>query len=185
MLNNIAALMGTSVAAVGDYESIATTTVGAGGQATITFSSIPNTYKHLQIRASVLTAVAGKLIVLTCNNDTTAGNYVSHIVGGQGSTTAAGAFTASQTYMRLYGRDIGTNTTRPTVLITDILDYTSTNKNKTTRTLSGLDENGSGEINFYSGLWLNSSTVVSSLELKTQDASNFSQYSSFALYGIK
>ncbi len=32
------------------YESIATTTVGAGGTSTITFSSIPSTYTHLQIR---------------------------------------------------------------------------------------------------------------------------------------
>lgn len=33
-----------------DYDSIATTTVGAGGAASITFSSIPSTYQHLQIR---------------------------------------------------------------------------------------------------------------------------------------
>jgi hypothetical protein len=33
-----------------DFDSIATTTVGAGGASTITFSSIPSTYRHLQIR---------------------------------------------------------------------------------------------------------------------------------------
>ena len=32
------------------YESIATQTVGAGGVASVTFSSIPSTYKHLQLR---------------------------------------------------------------------------------------------------------------------------------------
>jgi hypothetical protein len=35
----------------GDYQSIETVTVGSGGQATITFASIPATFKHLQIRA--------------------------------------------------------------------------------------------------------------------------------------
>ena len=39
-----AAVIGTS------YESIATTTVGSGGASSITFSSIPATYAHLQIR---------------------------------------------------------------------------------------------------------------------------------------
>jgi hypothetical protein len=170
----------------GAYDALATVTVPSGGLATITFAGIPNTYKHLQIRASVLTATGGKLIVLTCNNDTTAGNYVSHILSGPGSGSGvAAAFTSSQTNMRIYGRDVGTSTTQPTALITDVLDYQSTNKNKTTRTLSGLDQNGSGEINFYSGLWLNSASAVTSLELKTNDSTNFAQHSQFTLYGIR
>jgi hypothetical protein len=32
------------------YESIETVTVGSGGSATVTFSSIPATYTHLQIK---------------------------------------------------------------------------------------------------------------------------------------
>ena len=42
MLNNIAAIYGTGIAAVGDYESIATAS-GTGSSNTITFSSIPGT----------------------------------------------------------------------------------------------------------------------------------------------
>jgi hypothetical protein len=37
-------------AAVGDFESIATVTVGGGGAATVEFTSIPATYTHLQLR---------------------------------------------------------------------------------------------------------------------------------------
>ena len=33
-----------------NFDSIATVTVGAGGSSSITFSSIPSTYTHLQIR---------------------------------------------------------------------------------------------------------------------------------------
>ena len=53
MLNNIVALLGNGAAAGGgtSYESIATVTVGAGGSSSISFTSIPSTYKHLQIRA--------------------------------------------------------------------------------------------------------------------------------------
>ena len=32
------------------FESIQTVTVGSGGQSSISFSSIPSTYKHLQLR---------------------------------------------------------------------------------------------------------------------------------------
>ena len=33
-----------------EFESIATVTVGSGGSSTISFTSIPGTYKHLQVR---------------------------------------------------------------------------------------------------------------------------------------
>ena len=39
-----------STPVLNSYESIATVTVGAGGTSTITFSSIPTGYTHLQIR---------------------------------------------------------------------------------------------------------------------------------------
>jgi hypothetical protein len=38
------------LAAVGDFESIATVSVGSGGAADVEFTSIPATYTHLQIR---------------------------------------------------------------------------------------------------------------------------------------
>ena len=40
----------SAVAAIGDYESIASTIVGAGGAADISFSAIGTDWKHLQIR---------------------------------------------------------------------------------------------------------------------------------------
>jgi hypothetical protein len=43
------------LAAVGDYESIATVSVGGGGAADVEFTSIPGTYTHLQIRALSIT----------------------------------------------------------------------------------------------------------------------------------
>jgi hypothetical protein len=68
--------------------------------------------------------------------------------------------------------------------IVDILDYTSTNKNKTIRCLCGFDANGSGNLGLVSGLWRNSGSAITSLELFPQSGV-IAQYSSFALYGIK
>ena len=49
--NQIAELLTGGVAAsLTDYESIASTTVGSGGSASVTFSSIAGTYSHLQVR---------------------------------------------------------------------------------------------------------------------------------------
>ena len=63
----------------GAYDSIATTTVGAGGASSITFSSIPSTYTHLQVR---ITAKGNRGIVienayLTFNGDSGT-NYNAH-----------------------------------------------------------------------------------------------------------
>jgi hypothetical protein len=66
----------------------------------------------------------------------------------------------------------------------DILDYTSTNKNKTVRSLGGFDRNGGGIITLSSSLWFKTPEAITSIRLKPQ-SSSWTQYSSFALYGIK
>jgi hypothetical protein len=68
--------------------------------------------------------------------------------------------------------------------VIDILDYANTNKNKTIRSLAGSDANGSGTIWFGSIAWL-STSAITSLSFNIESGSNFTQYSSFALYGIK
>jgi hypothetical protein len=71
------------------------------------------------------------------------------------------------------------------VTILDILDYANTNKYKTTRNLAGVDSNDTnGKISFESGSW-RSTSAVSTITLISGTGSDFLQYSSFALYGIK
>jgi hypothetical protein len=71
--------------------------LGGGGAASITFSSIPATYKHLQIRISARCAIAtvfSNIIAYRVNSDTGA-NYTIHYMFGDGaSVTTAGAFTS-------------------------------------------------------------------------------------------
>lgn len=170
----------------GAYESIATTTVGAGGTSTITFSGIPSTYTHLQIRILGRTNRSdqnGDFFQTTFNGDTTS-NYSWHFLKGDGSSASAVAG-ASQSMMesnRIPGSLIGSNIFG--AIIIDILDYADTNKYKTIRSLGGYDGNGSGEIYLNSGNW-RSTSAITSITLNNSGSRTIQQYSSFALYGIK
>jgi hypothetical protein len=169
-----------------DFESIATVSVGSGGTSTITFSSIPSTYAHLQIRgilrASRNDAADG--IIIQYNGDT-ASNYSSHFVRGEGASAGAGSG-VNQSSMSIQDTMPGQTSAANlfgTVII-DILDYANTNKYKTQRSLGGNDRNGAGYIDFSSGNWRNTNAITS-IDIKALYGTGFAQYSHFALYGIK
>lgn len=186
MLNNIAATLGGGVVApLTDYESIATVTVGAGGSLSLTFSSISNSYTHLQIRgiARYLNTAGGSMR-LQFNGDT-GSNYAYHYLSGDGASASAGAGTSNTSILPNIGQQ---DTAQFTASVIDILDYANTNKNKTSRILSGLDKNGSGSMQLSSGLWLSTSAITSitlTPQSNTSPTNQFQQYSTFALYGIK
>ena len=188
MLNPLIGIIASSggvAAATSAYESIATTTVGGGGASSVTFSSIPATYTHLQIRGigRAANAATDENFILQFNGDTGA-NYSLHNVYGTGAAVGANSavsYTASY-FARVSGANSGANIFG--VVVSDILDYANTNKYKTLRSLSGHDQNGSGYITLMSGSW-RSTSAVTSVTIKNESGSNISQYSSFALYGIK
>lgn len=168
-------LASSTPAAAGDYESIATVTVGSGGASSISFSSIPSTFAHLQIRVFGKTSTSS-YGDLRFNGDTTASNYRFHTLYGTGS--AAGATSAANA--AYFPADMNTQFGAD---ILDILDYSNTSKNKTTRALGGYDNNGSGVVALTSNLWM-STAAISSITI-TAAVGTFSQHSHFALYGIK
>ena len=181
---NILGIVASSkvTAAAGDYESIATVTVGGGGAASVTFSSIPATYAHLQVRgiARKVSASYDQLYISSINGGGSA--YSNHQLYTDGATvTAANAFNISQMSM---GAISGSTQTSGIfgVAIIDILDYANTSKYKTFRSLSGVDGNGSGYLWYASGLWQNTAAITS---FSLTASVNFDQYSTFALYGIK
>jgi hypothetical protein len=168
------------------YESIASTIVGAGGASSVDFTSIPSTYTHLQLR------IIGRCNVgvsgndnywITFNNDS-GSNYTNHYLFGTGSTTGVGSI--SPNTQILVARTPGTSATTSIfgAAIIDILDYKNTNKNKTVRSLTGADINGSGDLFMFSGAWLNTNTITS-IKVEGMASTSNAQYSSIALYGIK
>lgn len=162
------------------FESIATAT-GTGSSGTITFSSIPSTYKHLQIRYSVLTATSGDDVFYRFNGDT-GSNYARHFLYGDG-TSAAASGQATQTFLIADSGSGESSSTQPMTGIVDIQNYASTTQNKTARGFNGIDKNGSGIITLNSGLWL-STTAINSITFYTSSY-NYTTGTTFALYGIK
>lgn len=172
--------------AVGSMDSLGVVVVSSAGAASITFSSIPQTYAHLQIRGIGRTTNSGTLgnPEIKFNGDTNINNYTLHILYGDGSTASSlgyGAAGGSDTSITT-GSSAGANIFGAAII--NILDYSSTNKYKTVRSLTGADLNGSGTIRLYSNLWINTS-AISSITLTPTSSGSYSQYSHLALYGIK
>lgn len=184
MLNVISGLLAGGVAAsTNSYESIATTTVGSGGSATVTFSSIPSTYKHLQIRYIVRDTYPASYDYAAMRINGATSGYSWHYLQGNGSGVSASAG-ASAAYIRNGIMPYGNDTANAFgVGVVDILDYANTSKYKTTRTLNGFDGNGSGAVTLNSGLY-QSTTAVTEVSFYSVGTA-FAQYSQFALYGIK
>ena len=181
MLNTISGLLGGGAAPT-DYESIATV-VGNGSATTLSFTSIPSTYTHLQVRFSLLITGGGVYFPnLRINNDS-GSNYAEHRLSGTGAIVQAGATTSTQ-QLTIVAQQPGGDTTYPNAGVIDILDYKDTNKYKTVRTLVGCDKNGSGGIDLRSGLWM-STSAITQLNIVSQSGNECKTGTIFALYGIK
>jgi len=190
-MNPILGIVASSISGslnASSFESIATVTL-VSAQSTISFTSIPSTYKHLQLRGITKWSYSSgsadwSNLVLTLNSDGGA-NYASHVLRGNGASAVASG-TTSQTvgyqqtlvpssytgYANIFG-----------AYVIDFLDYANTSKYKTVRGLGGFDGNGSGWIGLASTLW-QSTSAINRIDI-TLDANNHTQYSQFALYGVK
>ena len=180
----ILGILASSFPAAGTaFESIATVTTSAGAT-TLTFSSIPQTYSSLQIRYIARRNDNGSFyLYMKPNGDSGATNKAYHELKGNG--TAASATGAASTSLIELAR--ATSADQSTgifaVGIIDIHDYTNTSRNKTVRTFSGYDANGSGEVWLSSG-FMTSTSALTSIEI-TGGGDPFAANCVFALYGIK
>lgn len=175
--------------ATNSYESIATVSVGSGGQTTISFTSIPATYKHLQIRGVLRTNRAtfgndGLYVKINGNSS----NYSQHYILGDGAAaSASGGGGNTQILIGWAGTNAG-NSSAANVI--DILDYADANKYKTIRNLAGVDLNGTvagfgGLVALHSGMYYGGTGAITQLDFTSSNAATFQQYSHLALYGIK
>lgn len=169
--------------AAGAFESIASAS-GTGSSGSITFSSIPSTYQHLQIRGIFRTDKASNRqeFRIRFNSDTGI-NYAKHNLGADGSTVFTD--TGVSTTFIFTGNAAAATTTANIigVSIIDIHDYNSTSKYKTVRSFDGLDQNNPGQLNLSSGLWMNTAAITSIEVFLFSD--NWTTQTQVALYGIK
>jgi hypothetical protein len=167
------------------FQSIASYTLSSS-QSTVTFSSIPSTYKHLQIRylARDTTSTVDANSVLVRFNGDSASNYNRHYFYSDGTTLTAGY--VAQTNIDggvLVGGGLAANSFGAGVI--EILDANDTNKFTTIRTISNCESNYGGNKNYVmlqSGLWRDVS-AINSITVTTNGTA-FAQYSQIALYGI-
>lgn len=174
------------------FESIATVLVSST-TSSITFSSIPATFKHLQIRGIVRTTRAssagGDFIAYRYNGDSTNGNYiVGHQLYAQ-STGTIGSFYNGVgdgcIVERVPSADQTSNTFAP--MLIDIIDYSDTNKYKISRAHTGYSLSsggGTAQVHMASNLWKVTS-AISSIVIVPGAGPGFATNTRLSLYGIK
>lgn len=169
--------------AAGDFESIATVDVGSGGSSTISFTSIPSTYKHLQISLYGNSSGADAAFV-TFNSDST-GSYSRFRVVATGSGSAGAGATVGDSAAIINSGTMGFPSASNYfgVSIIDIVDYASTAKYKVIRSLTGEDTNSNGGMEMTSNTWYKTEAITR-IDIAAY-AGSWTQYSKAALYGIK
>lgn len=185
ILGIVASSKATTAADTGAMFPIQSIPVGSAGATNVTFTNIPSTYTHLQIRAIGRTTASdadGTGLAITINSDT-GSNYSEHRLIGTGSAaTAGGGGSSTVTYAYRFASASQTASAFGAIVI-DILDYANTNKYKTIRGFGGYDDNSTGRIAFYSGAWF-STSAITTIKI-APNSGNFAEYSQFTLYGIK
>jgi len=165
------------------FIKIASVTVGSGGAASMTFSSIPATYTDLLIKASVRSDKASAFNDLTIKFNASTSSYTNKLVYGDGSS--AGSYLnnyANKGYMTTMN---AASTTSDTFTSAEIYIPNYTNANNKSFNNDGVTENNatSSYAILNAGLWSNTDAITS-IELLTA-SDNFVQYSTATLYGIK
>jgi hypothetical protein len=171
----------------GSFESIATVN-GNGSSTTLSLSSIPATYASLQIRGIVRNNRNNPSFPfgnLSIDFNGVSGSNARHSLNGDGaSVTATGDTGITSCTIGETATDAQTASVM-TAFVIDILDYTSTTKNKTIRSFIGTDVNGTGRIALSSSLYLETPSAIASITFKNFNSAAFTTSTSFALYGIK
>jgi len=143
--------------------------------ATVTFSSIPGTYRDLRVVIQGLGPAGGAQAILRFNGDT-ASNYSQVDAVGTGSVT--GSNTNSGTSI-LHTIAASENSTNYSLYTADVLDYSATDKHKTLLSRWGRADTA---VEMDAARWA-STAAVTSVSFTIYGAT-WSAGSIFALYGV-
>ena len=151
------------------YTALATTTVAVAASS-ITFSSIPATYRDLVVVMSgTLSADSGVRVVF--NGDTNTANYSRVFMEGNGSSASSGSG-ADNRFI-----EVGTSQSN---FVLQVLDYSATDKHKTSLARS----NQSNRIVWANaGRWANTAAVTS-LMIDPDSVTLLAVGTTIGLYGI-
>jgi len=165
------------------FIKIASVTVGAGGAATMAFSSIPATYTDLVLMTSNRLTGSNPTVNLQFNSDTTQTNYYRRILLHYGSGASVN-----------YTNDQGgggyatySGYTASTFSNTSIYIPNYLSANQKTYSADSVAENNSASDYFsgiFAGLWTGTAAITG-ITIYPADSTNWVQYTTATLYGIK
>ena len=158
------------------YVALDTQTLGSN-TASVTFSSIPQTYTDLVLVATFTQSTAGQSARIVLNGDTST-NYSLTEIRGNGSTAASSR--GSSMTSGYYGYYSDGSTSVPTVAIVSLMDYANTTTYKTWLSRSGASDRATEAL---VGLW-RSTSAITTIALSIDAGATYSTGSTFTLYGI-
>jgi hypothetical protein len=158
------------------YDLIASNVL-TSNSASLTFSSIPATYRDLVLVFDLLAVNVSQYSArVTVNNDT-GSNYVDVFMRGNGSTTSS----SSGTFDRFRVINAGT-TTEKGLSIFHFLDYSATDKHKVAFQRTNVTATADPATYAMAHRWANTA-AISTITISTA-LESFAANSSFYLYGI-
>jgi hypothetical protein len=164
-----------------DFQLISTQVLASTANS-VTFSSIPSTFRHLQLRTTMRDSFgSGYYDATVTMNGVTSASYAYHYLqGGGASVNSGGSGSVNGMYPVVYPANAITSGVFGAMIL-DVLDYAQTSKNKTIRSLGGVTATSAQQVKLSSGFY-NSTSAVTSLTI-TSGGSAFQVGSRFSLYG--
>jgi hypothetical protein len=160
---------------------IAKQTVGSGGAASVTFSSIPQTYTDLKLVVSIRGTRSATTEGLLLSFNGSGSSFSTRLLGGSGSSTF------SSTYTRGYTGDVdAANATANTFGSGDIYipNYTSANYKSFSTDVVQEDNSSTAYAEMFAGLWSNTAAITSLTIATDTGGQTWAEFSTFYLYGI-
>ena len=151
----------------------------------VTFSAIPATFTHLQLRVvgRYTAATVQSNMTLRFNGDT-GSNYGYQYIKGSATTVSAAAPGSYQSFCYV-GNMPGASESANIFgsIIIDLLDYGNTNKIKTLKTFRGHGGNSGAEIDIFNGTWNSTAAISSILVSDANTSASFAAGTRVSLYG--
>jgi len=161
------------------YTLISSVTVGSGGAASMSFTSIPSTYTDLLVEWSGRTTQSAISTNAEISFNGSTANFTGKYLEGSGSGSGA-----SGSYPRFVGVDAGSNATSNTFSnnMVYVPNYAGSN-NKSFSADSAQENNiAQAQLTLNAGLW-SQTAAITSITI-TPASGSYVQYSTAYLYGI-
>ena len=159
------------------YDLIASNVLGSSA-ASVTFSSIPATYRDLVLVTQYLSTSTNTYAILRFNSDSGSNYQHVYMSGSSGSTySGSGSFTG---VLSVYWT--AANSTGPVLGIYHIMDSSATDKHKTVLSRTNTDNTSRNGVEAFANRWANTAAITQIDVVGGNN--NFAAGSSFHLYGI-